>query len=599
MIAALGDDAEPPALEPPTFEGAEATANPRRGEMTSLERDGTLSLETEVKLPAEGRSPPSTYDFSSASSAFQKWASDMGAPRKKVRDLLVVKGEREGKGARRGEGNATDEIAADEGNEIEEVILPPLSKFLENEHYTAVAQVLNGMQDRYEHYLSATVLEETRAFLDKVKDLRSSHIERFNKVVGSNQFAYLRPLRYSRLPRPTREELRGLYPEHNAVAEQHWQNAWGNHFASGEVVKIKRLNMINYGFASATYAVKRVFPYKLDPDDRQSRTLDHDGALKVFLVKRNRIETELAEELLLHQTRAWRFFPPERAEQLAATEGLLIPVSLVKLVDDDEEISRTEDRIDDLLGPKGDVLNAFLLYPRSYACSLKFFLISWGRTDLLIKTAPMKAMISISIQMVYAVASLHSYGLVHGHIRPSSFVMTADGKVLLTDFHTTVEEGSKLSCFHKTVPSDADLNSSPEELECTHHGPGQEFEASFALDAWRLGVSLYKLWCRESWREPKADEPWAEHLSTRQVAFLKAQKRGRTTRSRLDLEHCRTDTPSFILRLIQQFLEPNPDARLTPTDAVKGTGLFRHMERRMQVVHEIRETMMRQRSAEL
>ncbi|KFG35164.1 rhoptry kinase family protein ROP36 (incomplete catalytic triad) [Toxoplasma gondii GAB2-2007-GAL-DOM2] len=601
-VAALDDGAESLDPQPTAGEGAKELGNrttSRRKDAVALKTDGTLS-EAEAKRPVEERSPQSTYDFSSAASAFQKWADGMTPKKKEPDNLLVVKGDRKPKAPRIAEDNGTDDIAVDEGNEIEEVILPPLTTFLEREHYSAVAQMLNGMHERYEHYLSATVLEETRAFLDKVKDLRSNHIERFNKVIGNNEFAFLRPLRYSRLPHPSSDVLRNLHPEHNAVAEQHWKRAWGNHYASGEVLKIKRLDMINYGYASATYAVKRIFPYTLDPDDRQSRTLDQDGALKVFVVKRNRIEVDLVEELLLHQTRAWRFFPPERAEQLAETEGLLIPVSLLKLVnDDDEETGQKEDRINELLGPKGDILNAFLLYPRAYACSLKFFLISWGRTDLLIKTAPMKAMISISIQMVYAVASLNSYGLVHGHIRPSSFVMTTDGKVLLTDFHTVVEEGSKLSCSHKRVRAMADLNASPEELECSHHGPGQTFEASFALDAWRLGVSLYKLWCRESWREPKPGETWTERLTTRQVAFVKAQQRGRTSRSGLDLQHCRADTPSFILRLIQQFLEPNPETRLTPIDAVKGTSLFRHMERRLKVVQDIRETMLRKRSEEL
>ncbi|PFH31741.1 rhoptry kinase family protein ROP36 (incomplete catalytic triad) [Besnoitia besnoiti] len=553
---------------------------------------------------AEHASRQQTYDYSSAISAFEKWAGQIEkTPRKAQDELHVVTDLREGRSVPRAGGNDTDEIVADEGHEVEEVVLPPLSTFIEKEHLTAVAQMLNGMKERYEHFLTATVLEETREFLAKVQDMRHHHIERFNKVIGNNQFAYLRPLRSSRLLHLHPDTLRGLHTEHNAATAHIRKSVWGDHYASGEVVKIKRLHMINYGFASATYAVSRVFPYALDPDDRRSRTVEQDGALKVFVVKRGRIEPDLAEELLLHQARAWRYFPPERAEELAETEGLLIPVSLLKLLDEDEDAKQRDqdDRIDQLLGSKGDILNAFLLYPRSYACTLKFFFLSWGRTDLLVKTAPLKAMISISIQMVYAVASLNSYGLVHGHIRPSSFVMTPDGKVLLSDFHTIVEEGIRLSCRHKSVPSAADLNSSPEELACSQHDeePRQTFEATFALDAWRLGVSLFKLWCRESWREPKPDEPWAKHLTTRQVAFLKAQKRGRTTRARLDLEHCRSDTPSFILRVIQQFLEPNPDARLTAVDAVKGASLFRHMERRMQAVREIRETMMRQRGEEL
>ena len=99
----------------------------------------------------------------------------------------------------------------------------------------------------------------------------------------------------------------------------------------------------------------------------------------------------------------------------------------------------------------------------------------------------MKKSIDILMQVAYALAHLHSHGVIHGDLKPENILMTEDGEVKVIDFG--------ISRLHEEIKKGKGKNSkiigtptymSPEQKE-------DPSSVSFASDIYALGIIAYEL----------------------------------------------------------------------------------------------------------
>jgi serine/threonine protein kinase len=99
----------------------------------------------------------------------------------------------------------------------------------------------------------------------------------------------------------------------------------------------------------------------------------------------------------------------------------------------------------------------------------------------------MKKSIDILMQVAYALAHLHSHGVIHGDLKPENILMTEDGEVKVIDFgiarlHEEVKKGKGKSSRIIGTPT----YMSPEQKE-------DPSSVSFASDIYALGIIAYEL----------------------------------------------------------------------------------------------------------
>ena len=97
----------------------------------------------------------------------------------------------------------------------------------------------------------------------------------------------------------------------------------------------------------------------------------------------------------------------------------------------------------------------------------------------------MKKSIDILMQVAYALAHLHSHGVIHGDLKPENILMTEDGEVKVIDFgiarlHDEVKKGKS----SKIIGTPTYM--SPEQKE-------DPASISFASDIYALGIIAYEL----------------------------------------------------------------------------------------------------------
>jgi serine/threonine protein kinase len=99
----------------------------------------------------------------------------------------------------------------------------------------------------------------------------------------------------------------------------------------------------------------------------------------------------------------------------------------------------------------------------------------------------MKKSIDILMQVAYALAHLHSHGVIHGDLKPENILMTEDGEVKVIDFgisrlHEEVKKNKGKSSRIVGTPT----YMSPEQKE-------DPSRVSFASDIYALGIIAYEL----------------------------------------------------------------------------------------------------------
>ncbi|PFH31748.1 rhoptry kinase family protein ROP22 (incomplete catalytic triad) [Besnoitia besnoiti] len=341
--------------------------------------------------------------------------------------------------------------------------------------------------------------------------------------------------------------------------------------------------------------------------DRASSYQMIDG----FVAEVDKVYEEELEHRLAWELRIWRYLPSHRAEHLAAHEHILIPGAVLEHAGPPGVSSRLhgagrkeaagvrghDEKWTDLLSEK--VFNVFIWYPAGYRDTLESSMMHSDQvTEPWFSSTPLHVLESISTQMILAVANLNSYGLVHTHLRSASFVFTPEGKVLLSDLNRVVKQGEFMDCAADRELALNDLTASPEERVCVHeHGyKGRDakqkedivgpLEAQPTVDAWRLAVLLYQLWCMESmYARTSYHEFVARHDLLRlpdtesNIAHLR--------QNRFPLGACRKDMPASLQRIVRQMLVPDPAKRVTAAESVKTSSFF-HETKRKQLLNRKR-----------
>lgn len=174
---------------------------------------------------------------------------------------------------------------------------------------------------------------------------------------------------------------------------------------------------------------------------------------------------------------------------------------------------------------------------------------------------------NLSREMVLGMAKIHAYGLAHRDVKPENMLVSSTGQLSFTDFDTALpfktSEGSPtvIHCPEK-LPGGTLIYLAPELAGCfLNHGSRTVTPAG---DAWALGMSLYVLWCD---REIYPASVRGEDL----VPFIS----GLTQKEHVQLSFrgCHSIPPE-LKHLIGGFLDPDPDTRLTPMEAVKNSAFF-------------------------
>lgn len=97
----------------------------------------------------------------------------------------------------------------------------------------------------------------------------------------------------------------------------------------------------------------------------------------------------------------------------------------------------------------------------------------------------LKRSVDIILQVAYALAHLHSHGIIHGDLKPENILITEDGEVKVIDFGI-----ARLHDEPKSIPAQKPIGTpaymSPEQKE----DPGK---MTFASDIYSLGIIAYEL----------------------------------------------------------------------------------------------------------
>ncbi|PFH38003.1 rhoptry protein ROP18 [Besnoitia besnoiti] len=144
------------------------------------------------------------------------------------------------------------------------------------------------------------------------------------------------------------------------------------------------------------------------------------------------------------------------------------------------------------------------------------------------------ARLHVTWAIIKVVANMHRRGMVHADVKLSNFVVMRDGRVLLGDFGTCqpVSYFGELPCTEGYIP--------PERPRLA-----QPIVYSFAIDAWQLGIAIYRLWCSV---RPSQNED---------------------IRGEVRFEQCTTGPPLQVQTLVRRFLDMSPESRLLPLQAVR------------------------------
>lgn len=152
-----------------------------------------------------------------------------------------------------------------------------------------------------------------------------------------------------------------------------------------------------------------------------------------------------------------------------------------------------------------------------------------------------KALMALSQQAVRVVGNLNCMSTVHTSITPSVFLINERGLVYLSGLQSCVGDGNTLT----EVIALPEGFLPPEILQSS----GTKQEATFAMDAWELGATLFTFWCG---RVP-ADQS---------EPFILPQKDGA-----FDLAACSISTPDEMLDLISALTNGDFSSRLLPEEA--------------------------------
>ncbi|CBZ49777.1 unnamed protein product [Neospora caninum Liverpool] len=350
--------------------------------------------------------------------------------------------------------------------------------------------------------------------------------------------------------------------------------------------------------------------------------------LEGFVAEVDRVYEQEVEERLAWELRIWRHLPSWRAEQLATEEHILIPGALLRHSGVRESTpppgrrrgaSRTsegrkeaafssgesEEKWNDLLSEK--VFNVFLWYPAGFRDTLESSMMHSDQvTEPWFSSTPLDVLESITSQMILAVANLNSYGLVHTHLRSTSFVFTPDGTVLLSDLNRVVRQGEFMDCAADREFALNDLTASPEERVCVHeHGyKGRDakkkedlvgpLEAHPTVDAWRLAVILYKLWCMEGMYDRSSYHQFVARQDLQRIPDSESNI-AYIRQNPFPMNACRKDMPSSLQRLLRQMFESDPSNRITSAEAVNRSSFFHEkkratqLKRQQRLSHDVRQ----------
>ncbi|KAL8452297.1 hypothetical protein Emag_002416 [Eimeria magna] len=148
----------------------------------------------------------------------------------------------------------------------------------------------------------------------------------------------------------------------------------------------------------------------------------------------------------------------------------------------------------------------------------------------------------MSQQAVTAVSNLNCMAIVHTNINPNVFLVSQKGLVFLGGLQQAVTEGSQLP-----NPLLVEVGFVPPELQ-------QQLTniATFAQDAWELGLTLYSFWC--------GNVPALESDDSFVFPF--------TDSGALNFESCSSRMPQEMQDLITAFTQADPQNRLLPEKAV-------------------------------
>ncbi|KFG56598.1 rhoptry protein ROP5 [Toxoplasma gondii RUB] len=154
----------------------------------------------------------------------------------------------------------------------------------------------------------------------------------------------------------------------------------------------------------------------------------------------------------------------------------------------------------------------------------------------------------LTAQLIRLAANLQSKGLVHGHFTPDNLFIMPDGRLMLGDVSALRKVGTRgpASSVPVTYAPREFLNASTATF--TH-----------ALDAWQLGLSIYRVWCqvlpfglvtpgiKRSWKRPSLRVPGTDSLSFFPCGYV----------------------PDFVKTLIGRFLNFDRRRRLLPLEAME------------------------------
>ncbi|KAL8452209.1 hypothetical protein Emed_001516 [Eimeria media] len=154
----------------------------------------------------------------------------------------------------------------------------------------------------------------------------------------------------------------------------------------------------------------------------------------------------------------------------------------------------------------------------------------------------LRALMSMSQQSVTAVSNLNCMAIVHTNINPNEFLVTQKGLVFLGGLQQAVTEGSQLP-----DPLLVEAGFVPPEVQ-------QQLTntATFAQDAWELGLTLFSYWC--------GTVPALDSDESFVFPFTDA--------GILDFSSCSARMPQEMQDLIMAFTQIDPQNRLLPEKAV-------------------------------
>lgn len=173
----------------------------------------------------------------------------------------------------------------------------------------------------------------------------------------------------------------------------------------------------------------------------------------------------------------------------------------------------------------------------------------------------------IAMQMVQLVAGLHDFGIVHGALSATSFLMSKSGMLYLSNFENASRVSELHACSRTTV-----RNTSPELVQCVTEWADSAskkgfkclVEANFAADSWALGLLLHDLWCKH---DPFGRS--ALHETEEEKEFLEETARiSSKGESNIIFSDCIQNVPLRMRNIIRGLLHPLVEFRLRPSCAL-------------------------------